>query len=70
MLKIKGHVLHHVVLHLKVSGWLSDLKALLARKLPSMFLSRLKESGSRGNTCLLSGSFWRIMKFLTGRFCG
>ena len=55
MLKIKGNVLHHMVLHLKVSGWLSDLNALLTRKLP-MFLPRLNERGSRGNTCLLSGS--------------
>ena len=55
MLEIKGHVLHHVVLHLKVSGWLSDLNALLTRKLP-MFLSFLNESGGRGNACLVSGS--------------
>ena len=41
MLEIKGHVLHRVRVHLKVPGWLSDLKALLTRKLP-MFLSRLK----------------------------
>ena len=33
--------------HLKVFGWLSDLKALLTRKLP-MLLSRLNEiSGGR-----------------------
>ena len=40
MLEIKGQVLHLVRVHLKVPGWLSDLKALLTRKLP-MFLSRL-----------------------------
>ena len=32
MLNLKGHVLHHVVLHLKVSGWLSDLNSLLTRE--------------------------------------
>ena len=42
MLEIKGQVLHRVCVHLKVPGWLSDLKALLTRKLP-MFLSRLNE---------------------------
>ena len=42
MLEIKGQVLHHVRLHLKVPGWLSDLNALLTRKLP-MFLSRQLE---------------------------
>ena len=40
ILEIKGKVLHH--LHLKVPGWLSDLNALLTRKLP-MFFSRLNE---------------------------
>ena len=40
--EIKGQVLHRVSVHLKVPGWLSDLKALLTRKLP-MFLSRLNE---------------------------
>ena len=34
MLEIKGQVLHLVRVHLKVPGWLSDLKALLTRKLP------------------------------------
>ena len=35
--------------HLKVPGWLSDLNALLTRKLPK-FLSRLNEmSGGREN---------------------
>ena len=28
MLEIKGHVLHRVRVHLKVPGWLSDLKAV------------------------------------------
>ena len=34
MLEIKGQVLHLVRVHLKVPGWLSDLKVLLTRKLP------------------------------------
>ena len=62
--------------HLKVPGWLSDLKAaLLTRKLP-MFLSRLNEiSGGREKMCLVSGLLQRILKFLritflTARFCG
>ena len=51
MLEIKGQVLHLVCVHLKVPGWLSDLKALLSRKLP-MFLSRLNEiSGGRVKMC-------------------
>ena len=68
-------VLHLVSVHLKVPGWLSDLKALLTRKLP-MFLSRLNEiSGGREKMCLVSGSLRRILKFLkitflTARFCG
>ena len=37
MLEIKGQVLHLVSVHLKVPGWLSDLKALLTRKLPMFF---------------------------------
>ena len=49
MLEIEGQVLHRMPLHLKVGGWLSDLKALLTRKLPK-FLSRLNEmSGGREN---------------------
>ena len=75
MLQIKGQVLHRVRLHMKVPGWLSDLNALLTKKLP-MFLSRLNEiSGGRGKVCLVSGSLRRILKslrmtFLTARFCG
>ena len=62
MLEINGQVLHRVRLHLKVPGWLSDLDALLTRKLP-MFLSRLNEiSGGRGNMCLVAGSLRRILK--------
>ena len=50
--------------HLKVPGWLSDLKALLTRKLP-MLLSRLNEiNGGREKMCLVSGSLGRILKFL------
>ena len=43
MLEIKGQVLRCMRVHLKVSGWLSDLNALLTRKL-RMFLSRLNET--------------------------
>ena len=43
MLEMKGQVFHRVRLLLKVPGWLSDLNALLTRKLP-MFLSRLNEN--------------------------
>ena len=75
LLEIKGQVLRRVRVHLKVSGWLSDLNALLTKKLP-MFLSCLNEiSGGAGNTRLVPGSFRRILKFLrmtslTARFCG
>ena len=42
MLEIKGQVLHRVKrVHLKVPGWLSDLKTLLTRTLP-MFLSEMR----------------------------
>ena len=51
-------------LHWKVPVWLSNLNALLTRKLP-MFLLRLNEiSGDRGNMCLVSGSWRRILMFL------
>ena len=52
--------------HLKVPGWLSDLKALLTRELP-MLLSRLNEiRGSREKL-----KFLRILiTFLTARFSG
>ena len=74
MLEIKGQVLHRVRVHFKVPGWLSDLDALLTRKLPT-FLSRLNEiSNGRENICLGLGSLRRILKFLrmtilTARFC-
>ena len=67
--------MHRVRLHVKVSGWLSDLNALLNYKL-FKFLSRLNEmSGGRENMCLVSGSLRRILKFLRmtfliARFCG
>ena len=49
MFEIKGQVLHRVRLLVKVQGWLSDLNALLTKKLPK-FLSHLNEmSGSRKN---------------------
>ena len=37
MLDIKGQIWYYVHAHLKVSGWLSDLNALLNRKLPIFF---------------------------------
>ena len=45
MSEIKGKVLRSSCVHLKVPGWLSDLNALLTRKLP-MFLSRVNEISS------------------------
>ena len=75
MLEIEEQVVHRVRLRLKVPGMLSDLNALLTRKL-LMFLSHLNEiSGARGNICLISGSLRRILRFLrmtflTARFCG
>ena len=75
MLEIKGQLLHHMRVHLKVPGWLSDLNVLLTRKLP-MFFSCLNEiSGGRGNIFLVSGSLQIILRFLrmtfsTARFCG
>ena len=51
MLEIKGQVLHLVRVHLKIPGWLSYLKALLTRKLPT-YLSRLNEiNGGREKMC-------------------
>ena len=75
VLEIKGQVLHQVRLHVKIPGWMLNLNALLTEKLPK-FLSRLSEmSGGRENMCLVSGSLWRILKFLRmtfliARFCG
>ena len=75
VLEVKGQVLHRVRLHVKVLGWLLNLNALPTKKLPK-FLSRLNEmSGGRENICLVSGSLWRILKFLSmtfliARFCG
>ena len=34
VLEIKRQVLHRMRLHVKVPGWLSNLNALLAKKLP------------------------------------
>ena len=52
MLEIKGKLLHRVRLHFKIPGWLSDLNALLTRKLPT-FWSRLNEiSGGREEICV------------------
>ena len=68
MLEIKGQVLHRVRLHVKVPGWLSNLNALLTKKLPKL-MSRLNEtSGGRENMCLVSGSLRRILKFLRKTF--
>ena len=75
VLEIKGQVLHRVRLHVKIPGWMLNLNALLTEKLPK-FLSRLSEMcGGRENMCLVSGSLWRILKFLRmtfliARFCG
>ena len=75
VLDIKGQVLRRVHLHVKVPCWMLNLNALLTKKLPK-FLSRLSEmSGGRENMCLVSGSLWRILKFLRmtfliARFCG
>ena len=64
VLEIKGQVLHRVRLHVKVPGWLSNLNALLSKKLPKC-LSRLNEmSGGREKMCLVLGSLRRILKFL------
>ena len=61
---------------LKLPGWLSDLNALLTRKLP-IFLSRLNEiSGGRGNNYVFSFGIiaenFEVfeMTFLTASFCG
>ena len=64
VLEVKGHVLHRERLHVKVPGCLSNLNALLPKKLPKFF-SRLNEmSGGREVMCLVSGSLQRILKFL------
>ena len=65
-LEIKGQVLHRARLHVKVPGWLLNLNALLTKKLPTRFLSRLNEMiGGRENMCLVSGSLGRIIhKFM------
>ena len=51
-------------LHVKVPGWLSNLDALLTKKLPK-FLSRLNEmSGGRENLCLFVGKGeWNSVSF-------
>ena len=65
-LEIKGQVLHRARLHVKVPGWLLNVNALLTKKLPTRFLSRLNEMiGGRENMCLVSGSLGRIIhKFM------
>ena len=74
VLETKEQVVHRVRLHLKVPGWLSELNALLTKILPK-FLSRSNEmSGGRENKSLVSGSLWRILRFLRitfliARFC-
>lgn len=54
---MKGHVLNREVVHLKVSGWLSDFTVFLTSAL-AMFLSGLKDArdGSE-NIWLVSGCF-------------
>ena len=55
--QIKGQVLHRVRLHVKVPGWLSNLNALLTKKLPK-FLSRLNEiSGGKEKYVFLRMTF-------------
>ena len=49
MLEMKGQVLHRVRVHLKVLRWLSNLHALLNRKLPMSLLRLNEKSGGRGN---------------------
>ena len=63
VLEIKGQVLHRVRLHVKVPGWLSDLNALLTRKLPKLLLHLNEMIVGRENMCLVSGSLRRILKF-------
>ena len=41
MLKIKGQVLHHVPLHVKIPGWFSNLNALLTKKLLKFFVAQI-----------------------------
>ena len=56
VLQIKGQVLHRVLLHVKVPGWMLNLNAFLTKKLRK-FLSRLNEmSGGRENMCLVLGA--------------
>ena len=54
-LETKGQVLHRVRAHWKVPDWLSDLNAILTRKL-SMFLSRLNEITTTTTTYFKSGN--------------
>ena len=51
VLEIKGQILRRVLLHVKVPGWLSDLNALLTRKLPELLSSFNEMSGGRENMC-------------------
>ena len=54
---MKGHVLNREVVHLKVSGWLSDFTVLLTSEL-AVFLSPLKDArGGSENIWLVSGCF-------------
>ena len=57
-LQMKGRVLHRVLTHLKVPGCSLIWNALLTKKLPSMFLSRLNEvNGGCEKILPVSGSF-------------
>ena len=49
VLEIKGQVLNRVRLQVKVPGWLSNLNALLTKKLPKFLSSLNKMSGRREN---------------------
>ena len=61
---MKGQVLHHERVHLKVPDWSLVWNELLTKKLP-MFLSRLNEiSGGCEKIVPVSESFWSNLKFL------
>lgn len=64
LLALGTEVLHRERLHLKAPGWLSDISALLTKKL-LMLLSPLKDT-SDGNEkfWLVSRPFCRILEFL------
>ena len=63
VLRMKGQVLYRERAHLKVPGCSLVLSALLTKKLPTKFLSRLNEiSGGCEKILHVSGSFWSTFK--------